>query len=212
MISERVETMSNLQDFPPRQRRVWPPLVATVLAFTAAMFAARPVAAHARVEIGPYTVIVGWDLEPPIVGERNSLVIEITEDGNPVEGLEATLNAELGYGGRTFRANLSPSPTAGLYTAEIFPTIRGQYTVRLFGAIGDLEVDELVEPEEVFPAGRIQFPEALPDTREFQQDTEASIAELESQLQTARSFAYLGVGIGLLAIVLAGASLARQRR
>jgi hypothetical protein len=187
-------------------------LIPVALTFVLAIVTVRPALAHSRVEVGPYTVVVGWKTEPPVVGERNSLTIEVSERETPVQGLEAILNAELLYGGRSFRMNLSPSPTPGLYTAELFPTVRGQYTVRLFGSIGDLEVDEIVEPEEVFPASRIQFPEPLPDPRDMQEDFQANIADLESQLQTARLLAAVGLGVGLLGVVLAVASLLRQRR
>lgn len=167
--------------------------------------------AHSRVEIGPYAVVVGWLQEPPIVGERNALVIEISENEAPVEGVEATLDAELLYGGRSFRTNLNPTVTPGLYTAEIFPTVRGQYAVHLFGAIGDVEVDEIVEPEEVFPASRIQFPQAQPDPGELQKEFQADVAELESQLGTARLLAVAGVVTGLLGTGLAAFGLLRRR-
>lgn len=163
--------------------------------------------AHARVEIGPYAVVVGWMEEPAIVGERNAVIVEISEGETPVEGVEATLDLELLYAGRSFRSNLTPTATPGLYTAEIFPTVRGQYQVRLFGAIGDLQVDETIEPEEVFDAARLQFPEPAPEPRALQEE----IAALESQLQTARTLAYVGIGIGAAGLIAAVFSLWRRR-
>jgi hypothetical protein len=90
---------------------------------------------------------------------------------------------------------------------EIFPTVRGQYALRLSGSIGDVAVDEVIEPEEVFSAARIQFPEAQPDPRDLQ----AEIDELTNQLESARSLAYVGIGIGALGIILAAVSLVRRR-
>ena len=168
--------------------------------------------AHERVEIGPYVVIVGWVNEPAIVGERNALFLEITENDEPVTGVEATLDAELLYGGRTFRSNLTPSLTSGQYTVEFFPTVRGQYSVRLFGSIGETELDEVVEPEEVFSAERIQFPEAEPSVRELQRETQQQMDALENRLQTAQTVAYLGAGSGLVGIVLAVWSLRRKQK
>ena len=168
--------------------------------------------AHERVEIGPYVVIVGWVNEPAIVGERNALFLEITENDEPVIGVEATLDAELLYGGRTFRSNLTPSLTSGQYTVEFFPTVRGQYSVRLFGSIGEIEVDEVVEPEEVFSAERIQFPEPEPSVRELQRETQQQMDALENRLQTAQTVAYLGAGSGLVGIVLAVWSLRRKQK
>lgn len=163
--------------------------------------------AHTRIEVGPYAIVVGWAEEPAIVGERSALVIEVTEDEVPVTDVEAGLNAELQYAGRTFQANLNPTSDVGVYTVEVFPTVRGQYAVHLSGSIGDVAVDEVIEPEEVFSASRIQFPEAQPDPRELQAD----IDELTTQLESARTLAYVGIGIGALGIILAAVGLIRRR-
>jgi hypothetical protein len=91
---------------------------------------------------------------------------------------------------------------------EIFPTVRGQYAVHLSGSIGDVTVAEVIEPEEVFSAARIQFPEAQPDPRELQ----AEIDELTNQLELARSLIYVGIGSGVLGIILAAVGLVRRRQ
>ena len=168
--------------------------------------------AHERVEIGPYVIVVGWVNEPAIVGERNALFLEVTENDEPVTGVEATLDAELLYGGRTFRSNLTPSLTPAQYTVEFIPTVRGQYDVRLFGSIEDTDLDEVVAPEEVFSADRIQFPEPEPSVRELQRETQQQIDELEARLQTAQVVAYIGVGAGLVGIALAVWSLRRKQK
>jgi hypothetical protein len=167
-----------------------------------------PALAHSRVEVGPYAIVVGWVNEPPIVGERNAILVEISENEVPLKGAEATLDGELLYGDRTFRVNLNPSATPGTYTAELFPTARGQYALRLFGNLGDTAVDVSVEPEEVFSASRIQFPEAQPDLRDLQNE----IASLEASLQTTRILSYTGLAAGLLGIVAAIIASFRRRR
>ncbi|MCA9968731.1 MAG: hypothetical protein KC425_00875 [Anaerolineales bacterium] len=168
--------------------------------------------AHTRVTVGPYAIVVGWVTEPPIVGERNALFFEITEDGAPVTGAEAGLRAVIQYGGRTFQANLNPvAERPGEYTAELVPTIRGQYSVQLTGSLGDLAVDETIEPEEVFPADRLQFPEPQPDARALQQELRDSVAALEAQLRTARLLAIGGLVLGLAGLGV-GAAGWRARR
>jgi hypothetical protein len=122
----------------------------------------RPAFAHERIEVGPYVIILGWQNEPPVVGERNAILIEVSEAGSPVEGVESGLNLEVLYGGQSYRSNLNPAGEAGVYTAELWPTVRGQYSVHLVGAIGDTVVDVTVEPEEVFPGSRLQFPQPSP--------------------------------------------------
>jgi hypothetical protein len=166
--------------------------------------------AHTRVEIGPYAVVVGWLVEPPVIGERNAVIVEVHEiDGNvPVIGVDATLDAEFVYGGQVFRANLNPTETPGLYTAEIFPTVRGQYAVRLFGSIEDLEIDDVLEPEEVFPASRIQFPEAQPEPRELQQQ----IVELQADFQSARTLAMVGLGVGIMGLIVGAFAIVSGRK
>lgn len=106
---------------------------------------------------------------------------------------------------------MTPAQTPGQYRVEIFPTIRGQYNVRLFGAIGDTEVDAVVEPEEVFSAERIQFPEPQPDVRELQEQTQQQMAGLGSRLQTAQFIAIGGAIVGLLGVVLGFVALRRPR-
>ena len=129
--------------------------------------AATPITfAHGSTQVGPYNLVVGWVNEPPIVGERNAILLIVTEDatGEPVVGVEATLDAEVIYGAKTFSGNLNPTTTPGEYTLELIPTVRGQFNLHLSGTIGETEVELTTEPEEVFAAARLQFPEAPPDT------------------------------------------------
>lgn len=180
---------------------------AVILTITLLAISTTTTLAHTRVEVGPYTIVVGWLVEPPVVGERNALTIEITEDGEPVSGAEDDLRAELVYGAQTFRTNLNPTEESGLYTATIFPTVRGQYAVRLFGTLNGLEIDETIEPEEVFSADRIQFPEPLPDTRELQKQ----ITTLENDVQTTRNFSFIAIAIGMLGLVVAIVAIVKSR-
>jgi hypothetical protein len=171
-----------------------------------AFWAALPALAHTRTEIGPYVVIVGWVDEPPVVGQRNALYFEISRDGEPVTGVESSLDVEIGYGGRTMRANLSPADTPGTYTATFVPTVRGQYDVRLFGAIEDTAVDQVVQPEEVGDGAMLFFPEMPPDTRAMQEQ----IAQLESDLSTARMLSLVALAAAAAGIALAALALARR--
>jgi hypothetical protein len=157
------------------------------------------VLAHSQVQVGPYVLIIGWLEEPVIAGERNAIVLEVTENEAPVVGVESALQLTILYGGRTFIANLRPAGQPGRYTAEILPTVRGQYTVQLSGKIGETVVDERLEPEEVLSPQVLQFPESPPDLSELEQ----TIQSLASQLRTAQLLALVGVGLGLAATVVA---------
>jgi hypothetical protein len=186
----------------PKRARQLTALV--ILAVTLAL--AGPALAHERIEVGPYVIVVGWQNEPPIVGERNAILLEVTEGETPVEGVESGLNLELLYGGQSYRSNLSPAGEPGVYLAELFPTVRGQYSVHLIGTIGDTAVDVTVEPEEVFPGSRLQFPQAQPDPLDMQEQ----IAVLEGQLETARLLAIGGLVAGLIGLVVAALGLRRR--
>ena len=181
-------------------------IMGTLLAVLLSLALVSTVFAHTRVEVGPYTLILGWEREPVIVGERNALVLEVLEEDIPVAGLEGTLRLEVLYAGRTFIGNLAPTSTPGLYRAEIVPTVRGQYEVQLTGKIEDQDIDERLEPEEVLPARVLQFPESQPDLAEVQ----ASITALEGRIQLAVIVGGVGVLVGLLGIGLAVFGLRRS--
>ena len=181
-------------------------VVPLVLALMLAGSHVKTALAHERVEVGDYVLIVGWQNEPVIVGERNAMLIQVTLDGEPVTGLEVGLDAEVHYAGRELLANLLLGDVPGEYLVEVFPTVRGQYELRLIGNIGDEEVDLFVEPEEVLPAAVLQFPEALPDTRELQSEVEG----LQAQLTTAYALAAVGIGLGAIGLILSIVTLRRK--
>lgn len=172
----------------------------------APLLASKTALAHTRVEVGPYVIIVGWLEEPVIVNERNALVIEVTEDDRPVTGLEGTLNATIIYAGRTYSGNLTPTEEEGLYTVEILPTRRGQFSVQLTGSIEEMEIDETVDPEEVLTARVLQFPEVPPEAVELQ----AQINTLSGQVSTARLLAIGGLAVGVLGLVVGALGLRRK--
>jgi hypothetical protein len=191
-----------------RSMKIAPMVVAAATALVLGALAAHPALAHTRAEIGPYVLILGWENEPVIVGERNALLIEITQDGVPVEGLEGTIDLTVFYAGRSFIGLLAPTDEAGIYKTEIFPTQRGQYEVQLRGQIGAETFDLILEPEEVLPGDVLQFPEAQPAPVELQSE----IDDLQAALASARNVAYAGLGVGLIGLLLAVFTLVRSGR
>ncbi|MCK5895328.1 MAG: hypothetical protein KAG20_00910, partial [Cocleimonas sp.] len=71
--------------------------LAFFIAILVATVTTHDVFAHTRIEVGPYTVVVGWVEEPVIVGERNALLLEVYEGDRPVTGMEGSLNVDIEY-------------------------------------------------------------------------------------------------------------------
>lgn len=191
-------------------KRLFPWLSAGFLLALLWLAAATPTTfAHGSTKVGPYNLVVGWVNEPPLVGERNAILLIVSHEatGEPVTGVEASLDAEVIYGATTFRANLNPGPIPGEYTLDLIPTVRGQYNLHLFGTIDDTEVEITVEPEEVFAAARLQFPEALPDSLTLNQQ----ITTLTTELQQARTLAFVAIAIGVIGLGLGLVSLLRKK-
>jgi hypothetical protein len=165
--------------------------------------------AHTRVEVGPYIIVVGWENEPVIVGERNAVWLEILEGDVPVaEAVEVDLEATVFYGGHSFLGFPTPSEQPGIFLMDIFPTVRGRYELQLAGTIGETLVDAIVELDEVQPASALQFPEGQPDPIEMQTQLE----ETQAQLQTANLLAIAGLIAGLLGLGVAVFNLIRRSK
>jgi hypothetical protein len=113
--------------------------------------------AHERRAIadGRYQVVIGFIEEPAFAGEKNGLVLRVSEiaqatptareeaEGAPVEGLEATLQAEVIFADQSMELPLSAAfGEPGAYESVFFPMEPGDYTFRIFGTIGDAEIDE----------------------------------------------------------------------
>lgn len=173
-------------------------IVLPILIFIVLFLIAPSVEAHGDYQIGEYTVVVGWEKEPVIVGERNAIILEVSRNGVGVTGLEGSLDVEVLYGGALFLGNIEPTGTLGHYQIPIYPTVRGQYTLRLTGKIDELEIDETIEPEEVLSAATLQFPEIPLEQTQMQVQLEA----LQAELRTARLLGIAGTLLGIIGIVL----------
>src|SRR5829696_1470282 len=137
------------------------------LAFVAAALAALVpalTAAHEHRELvnGQYEVSIGFIEEPAFVGEKNGLYLRVDRivaepeaspvaevdgdahaEGNPVEGLDATLQAEVIYGDQSMPLPLLPAfGEPGVYHSVFFPMAAGDYTFHVFGDIEGTPIDE----------------------------------------------------------------------
>jgi hypothetical protein len=166
-----------------------------------------PVAAHEGRVIGDYEIAFGWYVEPAYAGQLNGPDLYITlhdedherraagmmalhgeETREALEALVVDLQAEVTFGDESITLALVPDfPTyvefdeIGYirYTASLVPTLPGDYSFRIFGTIGETEVDEVFNSADgefstIEPSQDIHFPSS--------QSLEARLAALEARI------------------------------
>ena len=185
-----------------------------------------------------YEFVVGWLNEPALVYEPNGLSLRITlfpngvpeeeseeaeAEGQPVEGLEETLQAEIiaGGGAETRHSHSSPlSVIPGHYESVIIPTVPGDYTFRVFGDLEGQEIDESFTSgpetfsviEEVSP---LQFPEELAAPARLTAETSATArraARESSSDDTARILGIVGIIVGVVGLGAGVIAVSASRR
>lgn len=173
-----------------------------------------PALGHETREVGEFEFVVGFLDEPVYVGTESGLDLRVARGEEPIEGLEATLQAEVIYGDERRALTISPRfGEPGAYRSVFFPTAAGSYTFHLFGTVDGTEVDESFtsSPEgfsEVEEASSAQFPIEFPPHTELvaEADRGAGAAPLAI---AALAVGGLGALLGLAAI---GIALGSRRR
>jgi len=172
-----------------------------LIALLAILTSYRLAFAHESITVGDYTVEIGWVNEPPIVGQQNAIVVNVstTKDNKPVEDVSGLIVA-VSYGGQNKTLTLQPlgEDTPGQFIAPILPTVPGQYTVNLGGKLGTTDVKADVQPEEVQSADVLQFPSVAGS------DQSVNVGMINWLI-------YLSLLIGLIALVLAVVALRKSR-
>jgi hypothetical protein len=174
--------------------------------FTALFLHVQPALAHESITVGDYTLEVGWLSEPPIVGQQNAIVVNVSKgEEEPVEDV-SSLTVTVSYGGQEKNLTLQPlgEDTPGQFVAPILPTVPGQYALKLGGTLGDTAVDAEVEPEEVQSADTLQFPSEASEAG-------GAPAEQSPDLGAVNWLIYLSLLIGLIALVLGVMALRKSR-
>ena len=156
--------------------------------------------AHETVNIGDYQIEIGWLTEPPISGQINGIIVNVSQGEEEPVGNVSNLIVKVSYGGQSKTLTLQPlgEDTSGQFVAPILPSIPGQYTIKLGGKIGDTDVSAEVEPEEVQTPDAIQFP--------FVEVTSQSAG-----FSLTGWLSWLGVVLGIAGISLGSAALRKNR-
>ena len=170
---------------------------------------------HRTVGNGQYNVTVGWDVEPAYVGLKNAASIRIADANNqPVVGADKTLKVQIRQGASTKEFSLRPVfGQDGYYVADLIPTRDGDYQWTFVGSIGDQQINELFDSadgkfDSVQPQSALQFPLTEPDPAQ----TNTALQAAQSDASSARTLAYVGIGLGVIGILAAaGAWLTRPR-
>lgn len=169
--------------------------------------------AHESREVGEYTFVVGFLDEPVYAGQKSGLELRISAGESPVEGAEATLDAEVTFGDQTRALELSPSfGEPGAYQSVFFPTAAGPYTFRVFGELDGTAIDESFTSgpdtfSEVQDTAGGQFPVVYPAPADLARDAEAGAAAAT----TATIALALGAAGLVAGVVAIGLALARRR-
>jgi hypothetical protein len=127
----------------------------------AALVNVQPALAHTPVSDGTYTIEVGWTDEPPVVGQRNAVVINVSDSANADAAIDISmLVVDVSYGGQTKTLTLQPlsEDSKNQYVAPILPSVAGKYTIKLSGMLGKTAISNSVDPEEVQGAEVLTFP------------------------------------------------------
>lgn len=189
--------------------------LAIFVAALGSALAAGVAAAHFEVDVGDgkYVMEIGFRDEPAYVGQPNAVFLHVAEYATggtqPVDGLAATLTAEVTKDGQSLTPPLVPTGD-GSYQAIFIPTATGDYTFRISGTIGDAPVDETVTSspttfDSVQPAERIAFPASQangPSPADLAQNAQADAA-------MARNLGIAGIVVGVLGLLVAAIALAR---
>lgn len=127
--------------------------------FSFSFFSIQSIYAHKEIQVGNYTLEVGWEEEPPLVNMRNNVVLYVYENESAVRNAMKDLSTSINYGGVSKELNFVPSEeSAALYLGELLPSQLGTYSLNLTGTIGTQPINSDVPIEDVEDAKKITFP------------------------------------------------------
>lgn len=165
-----------------RSRLVSRLAVAVATGSALAALAAAPASAHFVERVGPYTLVIGWQVEPAFVGVANGVQLIVRDAADkPVTDLkEDDVKVVVSTAGQqSGELTLEPGFDAeemegplGEYNAALLPTAPGEYTFHFTGTIRDQKVDVTVTSgDETFDSvkgtGDLEFPTKLPTLTEI---------------------------------------------
>ena len=150
--------------------------------------------AHISKTFGNTTIDAGWLSEPPLAGDLNSIVLQVSRgpsgEQTPVANALANLTLSIKSGTITKALDFQPSPTTdGGYESVILPTRLGPYSLVLQGDIKGQKVDTEFKIEDVESKSIFSFPDSSIDTtntNNINQQVQDGISKLSNDIQKSR--------------------------
>ena len=167
------------------------------------------VSAHTSFPSGPYIVEIGWLNEPPVAGQPNAIVVNLSaanqaSSSAPVKMDYSGLTLQVAYGGQSKLLTLQPQSEDTPYNlmGVMTPAVMGKYTVtvngKLGGDLGSTPVSITMQPEEVVGLDSVQFP---------------NLAQGQTSQSSASGWMPVaGLAAGILGILLGVIALMRKSR
>lgn len=179
-------------------------------------------AAHVVRVVGPYSVEIGWETEPPLAGFENGVEVRVTETATdrPVLDLGPSAGVAVTFGDAQTVIPIQPTERPGQYRAQLVPTRPGTYELRLRATIDGREIDAGAACSQgtfecVLPASEAEFPVADPPLGQVADRASAALPRAEEAADAAdaaKLIAIAAIIIAALALTLLIAVLARGRR
>jgi hypothetical protein len=203
-------------------------IVAAVLAALLVPLLAAPASAHGHRDVGDYSFVVGFGVEPAYAGAPNSvqLILSDHHSGKPVTDLKDTLKVAVSTGDAEAK-EMALAPyfevgewgEPGDYRAFFIPTAPGAYTFHFTGTIKGEKIDESFTSkkdgfDEMTDPAEVQYPEPQPSGSELSTRLERETTRINSALAaerdqaqddaaSARTLATVGLVVGTLGLLAA---------
>ena len=138
---------------------VIPSMFLLIILFFSFAFSINEIYGHTEIQVGNYTIGAGWDIEPPLLNNLNSIVVLVSENDNPVRNALKDLTISVNYGGVSKNLDFIPSEEGpGQYLSSIIPSQLGSYTINLKGTIGTQDINNDIQIEDVEDSKKLTFP------------------------------------------------------
>ncbi len=169
--------------------------IALAVPLLLAALSLHPAYAHNATQVGDINIEAGWTTEPPLVGQLNGIVLEVTKisDGSPITNAFSSMDVKVVKGGQNKALSPTPTEDAGVYVAEIIPTQLGQYAVTFSGTIAGQQINTQVELEDVEDSAGLNFPPSSGNGTGvdpgFVEQMQQVVSDLNSQIDSANTAA-----------------------